>query len=99
MGVDLIFADPNMAMDALWRSGGVGAGIPVRVIRRAPDEVSSFSAGRFVSDTVLISVRVADAPTLKPGDTFEIGGELFEVRSEPLRDSDRLVWSCEAFLA
>ena len=96
MAADLIFADPNMAMDALWRSAGVGEGIPVRVIRRAPDQIASFGAGRFVTDTVLISVRVSEVPSLGAGDTFEIAGELFEVRSEPVRDSDRLVWSVEA---
>lgn len=94
--VGRIFGDPNIAADALYRVGGAGAGVPVRVIRRAPDRIVSFGEGRFVADTLIIDVRVAEAPGLAQGDTFEVAGEVFEVRSAPVRDGERLVWSAEA---
>ncbi|MFN9090936.1 MAG: hypothetical protein ACK5V0_05405 [Alphaproteobacteria bacterium] len=91
-----LFRDRNMAVDALYRPGGIGVGVPVRVIRSAPDSLAQFGEGRFVTDTVLIAVRVADAPGLGPGDTFEIEGTLHTIRGAPVRDADRLVWSAEA---
>ena len=32
--IDLLFEDPNMAVDALYRAGGEGSGTLVRVIGR-----------------------------------------------------------------
>lgn len=94
-GIDAIFADPNMAKSALYRAGGAGAGVPVRVIFRAPDRIANWGEGRFVTDTVFLDVRVSEAPALAAGDTFEIDGETFEVRSDPVRDRERLVWAAE----
>lgn len=95
-GLAAMFRDRNMAIDALHRAGGAGAGVPVRVMKRAPDRLANFGEGRFVTDVVLLDVQLSEVPDLAPGDTFEIGGEIFEVRSEPVRDSERLVWAAEA---
>jgi hypothetical protein len=91
-----LFRDPSIAVDALYRPGGIGLGVAIRVIRSAPDQVAAFGEGRFVTDTVLIAIRVADAPGLGLGDTIEVNGLMFEVRAVPVRDADRLVWSAEA---
>lgn len=91
-----MFCDPNIAVDALYRPGGTGAGVSIRVVFSSPDQLAAFGEGRFVTDTVLIAVRVADAPGLGPGDTIEADAVLFEVRTDPVRDADRLVWSAEA---
>jgi hypothetical protein len=91
-----MFRDPNIAVDALYRPGGIGVGVAIRVIRSAPDQVAAFGEGRFVTDTVLIAVCVADAPDLASGDTIEVDGVVFGVRADPVRDADRLVWSFEA---
>ncbi len=91
-----MFRDSNIAVDALYRPGGIGSVVAIRVIRSAPDQVAAFGEGRFVTDTVLIAVRVADAPGLGPGDTIEVDGVVFGVRADPVRDADRLVWSVEA---
>jgi hypothetical protein len=91
-----LFRDPNIAVDALYRPGGTGAGVSIRVVFSSPDQLAAFGEGRFVTDTVLIAVRVADAPGLGPGDTIETDAVLFEVRTDPVRDADRLVWSAEA---
>ena len=39
---DALFADPNLGETALWQAGGIGPGVPVRVIRRRPDAVVEF---------------------------------------------------------
>ncbi|THD81053.1 hypothetical protein E7811_17395 [Aliigemmobacter aestuarii] len=91
-----LFRDPNLAQDAIWRSGGADAPVAVRVMLRRPDAVMSFGEGRFVTDSVMIDVECAALGALAPGDTFEIGGVIYEVRGEPLRDAMRHVWKAEA---
>jgi hypothetical protein len=96
VATDLIFADRHLAVDALWRAAGAGDGVAVRVIKQRPDRIASFGEGRFVTDSVLIDVRVSDVPVLAPGDTFEIAGVIYTVRGEPVRDGERLTWGSEA---
>jgi hypothetical protein len=91
-----IFADPNLATDALWRSGGVGTGVPVRIVLRRPDATTGFNQGRFVTDSQELRVALAAVPNLAPGDTFETAAGTFEVRGEPRRDARRIVWIAEA---
>ena len=94
--ISAIFRDRNMAHDALYRAGDSGEAIPVRVLKRAPDRFGNFGEVRFVAEAVLIDVRIVEVAQLSRGDTFEIGAELFEVRSDPVRDSERLIWAAEA---
>lgn len=96
LATDSLFADQNLAVNALLRVGGSGPAQPIRVIRAMPDRFASFGEGRFVVDTVLLNVRLADAPILSAGDTVEIASQLHEVQGTPTRDTDRLVWLAEA---
>ena len=93
---DMMFADPNMAVDAVYRAGGTGASLPCRIILSAPDAVAEFNAGRFVVDTVIVAVRTSQVPALAIGDTLEVGGETMQVFGEPQRDPMRLVWKAQA---
>ncbi|MBZ0138777.1 MAG: hypothetical protein K8H87_03265 [Pseudorhodoplanes sp.] len=95
---DALFADPNIARDAVWRVGGAGAGIAVRVVTRRPDQVVSFGDSRAIVPAVLIDVRRAEVAEPAIGDTVEIEGETFKIIATPVADSLRLVWSCEAAL-
>jgi len=92
--MDAIFADQNMAADATWTPQG-GTPLPVRVIRKAPDEMATFGAARILSDTTLVDVRVSEMPTPKPGDTIIIGPDTFTIQGEPKRDRERLIWTLE----
>lgn len=96
LATDSLFADPNLAVDALLRLGGSDPAQAIRVIRAMSDKIASFGDGRFVVDTVLLNIRLAEAPALSAGDTVEIAGQLHEVQGTPTRDSDRLVWLAEA---
>lgn len=91
-----IFADPNMAVDALWRAGGTGEGVALRVIREAPDEIATFGNSRFAAETLRLEVRIAEAPTLASGDSIEIEGTSYRIEGEPRRDAEGLLWQCEA---
>jgi hypothetical protein len=96
--IDVLFADPNIARGALWRAGGVGAGLAVRVITKRPDQVVGFGDSRAVLPAVLIDVRRSEVSEPASGDTVEIDGDLFEIIATPVADSLRLVWTCEAAL-
>jgi len=91
--IDRIFADANMAVDAIWLAGGTGPGVAVRVIRKSPDEITPFGAGRILSETTLLEARVADMPSPAAGDLIRIGSEDFLLQSEPKLDRERLIWT------
>lgn len=93
---DALFADPNIARDAIWRAGGVGAGVAVRIITRRPDQAVEFGDSRAVLPTTLIDVCRSEVTDPASGDTVEIDSETFEVIATPTIDSLRLVWTCEA---
>lgn len=96
LATDSLFADQNLAVDALLRVGGTGSAQPIRVIRSMPDQFVSFGEGRFVVDTLLLNIRLSDAPVLSAGDTVEIAGQLHEIQGTPTRDTNRLAWRAEA---
>lgn len=93
---DAIFADPNLAADAVWRPHHSVVDIPCRVILARPDAQGSFGEAQIVSDTMRIDVRVGQVANPERGDTVTIGTETFVVQGEPRRDRRRLVWQCEA---
>lgn len=95
VAVGTLFADRNLATDALWRKGGTGPAQPLRVIRRSPDATVPFGDSRFVTDTDLVTIPVSAVPTLAPGDTLEIAGELLVIAGDPVRDARRLVWTAQ----
>lgn len=96
MATDALFADPNIARDAIWRPGGAGAGITARVITRRPDQVVGFGDSRAILPTMLVDVRRSEVAAPTSGDTVEIDGETFEIIATPTADGLKLVWSCEA---
>lgn len=94
--IDALFADPNIARDARWRPGGVGAGTVVRIITKRPDQTANFGDSRVMMPTMLIDVCRAEIPAPASGDTVEMDSETFEIIATPVIDSLRLVWTCEA---
>ncbi len=87
-----IYSNPSMAVAALWMSATTSEERTIRVIRRAPDRITEFGAGRLVSDTMMVDVRVYDLPDPRPGDLIVIGADSFTIQGEPLRDRERLIW-------
>ena len=94
VALDALFADVNLGLDATWYPAG-GAPVPVRVIRKAPDEVTAFGSAQILSETTLVDVRVSEMANPKPGDGISIGVENFVIQGEPRRDRDRLIWTLE----
>ena len=82
-----LFADPNIGVDAIWRPGGGGPGIPLRVVRRSPDDELQFGGSTMIAETNRIDAIIADCPDLRSGDVFEIEGEDFAVQGQPVMAS------------
>jgi hypothetical protein len=94
--IDALFADTSLGRDGLYRAGGADPAIPVSVIARQPDRVGEFGETRIVAETLLIDVRVSEIAAPADGDTFELDGMVYVTQGEPIRDTERLVWSIEA---
>ena len=92
--LDALFADGNIARDAVYIADG-GAPQLVRVVSRRADEVTGFGAARLWSETTRVDLRVAEVPEPRPGDRIEIEGEAFIIQGEPVRDRERLVWTID----
>ncbi len=94
--IDALFADPNIGEDALWKPGGVGDGVPVRIIRKSPDRMVEFGQSRAVLPAVDIDIRRSQAATITEGDLIVIRAETFRIIGEPMGDALGLVSACEA---
>ncbi len=92
--IDDLFADPNLAADAVYLPED-GEPIPVRVITRRPDRVLEFGDARLHAETAVFEVRAGEVPNPRPGDRLDVGGEIFVIQGEPVRDSERLVWTLD----
>ncbi|MBK8908483.1 MAG: hypothetical protein IPM60_11430 [Rhodospirillales bacterium] len=92
--LDALFADPNIATDAVCTSVGGGA-LTIRVIARRPDEIIGFGDTRIHAATVGFEVRASEVPAPSVGDTIEIDGETFVVQGEPVKDRDGLFWTLD----
>ena len=93
-----LFADPNMAVDAMFIPQ-IGQNAPVRVITRAPDVFQDMGRSVIETPTLVLEVKVADCPSLVPGDQFLVGGITYTVQGEPKRDEMRLTWQVDVYAA
>jgi len=94
--IDALFADPNIGEDALWKAGGAGAGLAVRIIRKSPDRMAEFGDSRAVLPTVGIDIRRSQAAAITEGDLILIGSESYRIIGEPMGDALGLVLACGA---
>jgi len=92
--IDGLFADGNIAREAVYIADG-GSPALVRVVTRRADEIANFGEARLWSETTRIDLRVAEVASPRPGDRIEIDGEAFLIQGEPLRDRERLVWTVD----
>ncbi len=94
VAVEMLFADPNIGVEAIYTSDG-GAPVLVRVVALRADAVTEFGDARLWSETTRIDLRVAEVPNPRPGDRIEIDSDTFLIQGEPVRDRERLVWTVQ----
>jgi hypothetical protein len=92
---DVLFADPHLARDAVYRPGGAGDGIPVRVMLRQPDRIESFGETRLARSTTMLDVRASEIVEPAAGDTLEVDGRTIVVQGTPILDAEGLVYTLD----
>ena len=96
--VQALFADPNLAEDALWRPGGTGPGVAIRIIRIQPQPIFDIGGAKLVQDGTAFDVPAGSAPTIDEADTIEIGGQVYRVQAPPVSSMDGRVWRLDVRL-
>lgn len=86
-----LVADPNLGTDAVYRQGGTGMPISLRVLRSSPDRVADAFGTEILSATDILSVPIAVLPDLAAGDSFTLGPDLLTV-SHAERDASGTAW-------
>ena len=86
-----LVADPNLGVEAVYRQGGAGAPIALRVLRSSPDRVTDAFATEIITATDILSVPILVLPTLAAGDTLTVGPDLLTVTSAT-RDATGTAW-------
>src|SRR5512134_1997095 len=94
--IDVLFADPNLGVDIIYRTGGAGPGTIIRAIIRQPDRIGTFGETRIATETTIVDIRTSDIAAPAEGDIIEMDGEIFVIQGEPIRDAERLIWTLEA---
>jgi len=89
-----LFADPNLAREAMYQKPGV-APLTVRVISRQADQVLNFGDTCVRTGNSMFDVLVSDVLDPRPGDTLIVDGESYMIQGEPVRDQERLVWTLD----
>ena len=92
--LDALFADGNIARAATYTAEGRDP-MPVRVVARRADDVTTFGEASLWSETTRVDLRTAEVPNPRPGDRIEIDSEAFLIQGEPVRDRERLVWTID----
>jgi hypothetical protein len=86
-----LVVDPNLGVEGVYRQGGTGAPIAVRVLRSSPDRAADAFGTEILSATDILSVAIAALPGLAAGDSFALGADLLTV-SHAERDASGTAW-------
>jgi hypothetical protein len=86
-----LVADPNLGAEAVYRTGGSGTPVVLRVLRSSPDRVADAFGTEILSATDILSVAIAVLPNLAAGDSFALGPDLLTV-THAERDASGTAW-------
>ena len=86
-----LVADPNLGAEAVYRPGGSGTPIALRVLRSSPDRVADAFGTEILSATDILAVAIAVLPDLAAGDSFALGPDLLTV-THAERDASGTAW-------
>lgn len=92
---DVLFANTDRAVDAVYSPADAGDGTPCRVIRRYSEPVLTLREGRLLAPSNLIDVRVSEVAAPTRFGTFQIGAQKFQITGEPQLDEFGAIWHCE----
>jgi hypothetical protein len=87
----VLAADPNLGVQATYRTAGTGAPVSLRALRSSPDRVVDAFDTPLLRATDVLTVSISILPAIEPGDTFTIGTDLLTVVSAE-RDAAGVAW-------
>lgn len=93
VAMQAIFADPNMATDAVYMPQGSVPHVAVRVMLRRPDDARDYNEARVLVDTISIDVRQAEVSVPRDGDVYVIKGRAYRQQGEAIEDELQLIWT------
>ncbi len=89
--MDVLAADPNIGTGAIYRAGGTGAPVPMRVVRSAPDRLGDAFGTNLIQASDVLTVAIAVLPSIEPDDTFTLGAATLTVQHAE-RDAAGIAW-------
>lgn len=91
-----LFADSMLARAAIYQPKDASESFTVRVMAKRPDVITGFGEGNIHSATCLFDVQAKDVVRPTVGDRITVDDAAYIVQSEPVADSERLVWTLNA---
>jgi hypothetical protein len=89
--MDALAADPNIGTEAIYRVGGTGAPVPLRVVRSAPDRLVDTFGTSVIQASDVLTVAIAVLPSVEADDSFALGPDLLTV-THAERDAAGIAW-------
>ena len=92
-GLDSLFSDANMGVDAVFTPGGGGPSVPARAVRVTERVDAGFTLGTTgaSSPSIRYDVRKSEVEAAARGDSLHIGTDSYRVtKAEP--DEENLLW-------
>ena len=89
------FADPHLTKNAAYIPIGNTEPKRIRVIVKQPDAVTSFGEARLHNSTNLFDVQASEVANPHIGDQLTVDGVTYQVQSEPMADTERLIWTLD----
>lgn len=74
-----IVADPNLSVPAVYRPGGAGTGVAIRVVHSVPDEVIDAFGTSLIRPTDVLLVAASEVSAPAKGDVVAVGTETLTV--------------------
>jgi len=89
--MDALASDPNIGADAIYRAGGTGPPVLLRVVRSAPDRLGDAFGTSVIQASDVLTVAIAVLPTVAADDTFALGSDTLTVQHAE-RDAAGIAW-------
>ncbi|QCO05450.1 head-tail joining protein [Azospirillum argentinense] len=93
--MDVLFADPNMASDAVYTPPRGGATVPCRASFEHGDKEWRFREAGASTPARIAEVRASEVPLMEEEGTLAIGGRTYVIANATQPDDDRLLWRLE----
>ncbi len=90
-----LFADPNLAVPAVYTPPHGGAPLPCRVTFRQPDAEFSAFGGGVTLPARIAEVRAAEVAAPEESGTLAIAGQTYRITRATQPDADRRLWRLE----